>query len=78
MKRRFRWCLTAILLYLFSVPTIFVLIGLFTLLVFVNGAFVAQPLPICGCILCYSGTLLHSCLPFLSHRLFWGQSAREG
>lgn len=39
MKRRFRWWLTAILLYLFSVPTIFVLIGLFTLLVFVNGAF---------------------------------------
>jgi len=39
MKRRFRWWLTAILLYLFSVQTIFVLIGFFTLLVFVNGAF---------------------------------------
>ena len=35
MKRRFRWWLSAVLLYLLSVPIIFVLIGLPTLLVIV-------------------------------------------
>ena len=49
MKRKFRWWLTAILLYLFSVPTIFVLIGLFTLPVFLLVLLLVAT-AICGCI----------------------------
>ena len=38
MKRRFRWWLSAVLLYLLSVPIIFILIGLSALLVSIFGA----------------------------------------
>ena len=37
MKRRFRWWLSAVLLYLLSVPIIFILIGLSALLVLIVG-----------------------------------------
>ena len=37
MKRRFRWWLSAVLLYLLSVPIIFILIGLSALLVLIFG-----------------------------------------
>ena len=37
VKRRFRWCLSAVLLYLLSVPIIFILIGLLALLVLIVG-----------------------------------------
>lgn len=37
MKRRFRWWLSAVLLYLLSVPIIFILIGLSALLVVIFG-----------------------------------------
>jgi uncharacterized membrane protein len=40
MKRRFRWWLSALLLYLLSVPIIFILIGLLTLIfAFIVGYF---------------------------------------
>ena len=37
MKRRFRWWLSAVLLYLLSVPIIFILVGLSALLVLSVG-----------------------------------------
>ena len=37
MKDRFRWWLSAVLLYLLSVPIIFILIGLLALLVLIFG-----------------------------------------
>ena len=37
MKGRFRWWLSAVLLYLLSVPIIFILIGLSALLVLIVG-----------------------------------------
>ena len=37
VKGRFRWWLSAVLLYLLSVPIIFILIGLSTLLVLIFG-----------------------------------------
>ena len=81
MKRRFRWWLSAVLLYLLSVPIIFVLIGLPTLLVIVAlSVYVGSQVSsvfLWILFMFYIGAPLSLLSSFLSHRLFLGGSARE-
>ena len=79
MKRRFRWWLSAVLLYLLSVPIIFILIGLSALLVLIVGVSVGPGTAFLWMyVMVFLVSLLHSCVPFLSHPLFWDGFVREG
>ena len=79
MKRRFRWWLSAVLLYLLSVPIIFILIGLTALLVLTVGVSAGPATAYLWMyIMVFLVSLLHSCVPFLSHSLVWDGFVSEG
>ena len=81
MKQRFRQSLSTVLLYLLSVLIIFILIGSITFVFAYIAAYFTQFSPItifAWMLFILLASRFHSCLAFLSHRLFGRLSAREG